>query len=231
MGMSSSPCQDICPDSSMECCAVETQQRASCLQLALTPTLIHYNSKWKTIAGGEIFRRAMLHSCCTGCLPSAEVLLCHCEKSVDLIIDNKMCVRGLYSAELAWSDIFCESPTSTELEQKSHSHIWQRERQHDTAASRVDGWFIILNCEVGIKKLIMRTDFTFQVAASERHKAGGDEVVHVLASAAYVFLPIVTWWDGKRSGILISDITVTRRGRLSRTIMTIFYSCRHFICN
>lgn len=39
----------------------------------------------------------------------------------------------------------------------------------------------------------MRTDFTFQVAAPERHKAGGDEVVHVLASAAHVFLPIVTW--------------------------------------
>lgn len=96
----------------------------------------------------------MLHSWHTGCLPSAEVLLCHCEKSVDLIIDNKMCVCvcGLYSAELAWSDMFCESPTSTELEQKSHSHIWQRERQHDTVASRVDGWFIILNCEVGKKK-------------------------------------------------------------------------------
>ena len=145
---------------------------------------------------------------------------------------------------------------------KSHTHTFgrerKRERQHDTW--RVDGWFIIPNCEMWRKKkkkkkLIMRTDFTFQVAASECHKAGGDEVVHVLASAAHVFLPIVTWWEEEKQEI---NISVTLRWRdvadLSRfqvsswvsrvptniykalkcpsvIIMTIFYLCPHSICN
>lgn len=39
--------------------------------------------------------------------------------------------------------------------------------------------------------------FTFQVTTSECHEAGGDEVVHVLASAAQVFFPIVAWWKEK----------------------------------
>lgn len=45
---------------------------------------------------------------------------------------------------------------------------------------------------------ITRMDFTFQVATSERHEPRRDEVVHVLASAAQVFFPIVPWWDKKK---------------------------------
>lgn len=136
--MSSSPCQDICPDSSMECCAVETQQRASCLQLALTPTLIHYNSKRKTIAGGEIFRRAMLHSWHTGCLPSAEVLLCHCKKSVDLIIDNKMCVCVDFTAQ-NWLEVTSFAKVQLPLSwNKSHTHTFGRES--DSMTRRLREW-------------------------------------------------------------------------------------------
>lgn len=172
-----------------------------------------------------------------------------------------MCVRGLYSAEWLEVTSSCQSPTSTELEQKSHSHIWQREKERATAWHLESGRMIYYSELWNVKKkkkkkkLIMRTDFTFQVAASECHKAGGDEVVHVLASAAHVFLPIVTWWEEEKQEINISatlrwrDVADLSRFQVSSWVsrvptniykalkcpsvikMTIFYLCPHSICN
>lgn len=51
-----------------------------------------------------------------------------------------------------------------------------------------------------------RTDFTLQVAASECHEPGGDEVVHVLASAAQVLFPIVAWLEKQEWEVLIIQL-------------------------
>lgn len=94
----------------------------------------------KDNSGGEIFRRAMLHSCCTGCLPSAEVLLCHCEKSVDLIIDNKMCVCVCvdFTAQ-NWLEVTSFAKVQLPLSwNKSHTRTFGRES--DSMTRRLREW-------------------------------------------------------------------------------------------
>ena len=162
---------------------------------------------------------------------------------------------------MAWSDIFLPKSNFHWAGTKvTLTHLAERERESDSMT--LGEWtddllFRTVKCEEKKKKkkLIMRTDFTFQVAASECHKAGGDEVVHVLASAAHVFLPIVTWWEEEKQEINISvtlrwrDVADLSRFQVSSWVsrvptniykalkcpsvitMTIFYLCPHSICN
>lgn len=144
--MSRSPCQDICPDSSMECCAVKHNNRPLVYSSFSPQRRFGFIKSPKEDKSGEHYYRAMLRSHWRKCY--------FVIGSVDLITDNK-CVRVDFArchfkplcivmCNFHWA----ETKVTVTLLFFYYIHLAEGERQHDTVALWVK-WLLFWTCFSG----------------------------------------------------------------------------------